>query len=415
MFTGCNTPSTVLSKATVIELPQVSEMNSESFRAADPYLQDRSIVQLGESIHMTSEFPLARIAFAKRLFVNHSFDMILFEGSAVEAWVASDSILRKQNPSEADFAKARDIAFPGIWRSPEYKKVFSAPFYVASYDMQPGMGSLRQNAMTAFLDAVNRYVKIPAAKKSEWNKTLGLFSNRKTGFPNAQIANKEEIEKSITDFANWLPEVIYVIENKYPKSPHAAMLKVIPELLKAQLSLWEAHQHDEQRANFKTFQETRDRLGAANIQKIVNEVSKSHKVAVWAHHVHVFHNSQNLSRHSLGSDLKNTLGDKVYTIGLFAEAGECYSLADMEEIVEGPLEQLSDFGFETQLSKLGNDKNFFVDLKALSDLTNAAWINQATFSRREGNGKISIVPVKDFDAAIYIRKVSKPYLKIKEM
>jgi hypothetical protein len=182
-FTGCNTPSKVLSKAAVIELPQVSELNSESFRAADPYLQDRSIVQLGEGIHMTSEFPLARIAFAKRLFVNHSFDMILFEGSAVEAWLASDGILRKQNPSESDFAKARDIAFPGIWRSPEYKKVFSAPFYVASYDMQPGMGSLRQNAMTAFLDAVNRYVKIPAAKKSRVEQNTRFIFKPQNRFP----------------------------------------------------------------------------------------------------------------------------------------------------------------------------------------------------------------------------------------
>jgi erythromycin esterase len=186
------------------------------------------------------------------------------------------------------------------------------------------------------------------------------------------------------------------------------MLKFIPTALRGQLLVWEKHQQDPDRKTFKTFQETRDQVGAENILKIAENVSKSGKVIVWAHNLHVFHNAQKKSRHSLGADLKEKLGDQLYTIGLFADKGETYFLADMEDFLEAPLKPGTSFGFETELIKITGNKNAFLDFSSLAHDANK-WLNAPTTTRVE-NFVSNSIPGKDFDAAIFISDVSKPKL-----
>ncbi len=362
---------------------------------------------------MTREFPLVRLALAERLLIKHGFDLILFEGSALEAWLASDQILNAKVVDPTIQARSRDLAFPTIWRAPEYTQVFARPFYVASYDLQPGMGSLRSDAVPEFLRAVHAYSKAPKEAFNRWVRVLGRLSDRKSGFPNQPLDKEaqEEILNAISDYELWLPAAVSAVARKHPDSPHAAMLKLTPGFLRAQVKLWSAHQSDPNLRTFKTFQETRDRLGAEMIERITREVSRSHKVIVWAHHVHVFHNTQGLGRHSLGSDLKRLGGESVYTVGTFSDTGETYSLAEQDEIIEGPLRPAQHYGLESQLKLLSTAPCYFADFKNLaSHAKDNSWLTKSTTTRHEATGSKQVIPLQDFDAAIFVRTISRPTL-----
>src|SRR6185437_3411288 len=47
----------------------------------------KSVIQLGESIHMTDEFPRVRLQFIRYLHEQKGFDVLAFEGSWVQAWL----------------------------------------------------------------------------------------------------------------------------------------------------------------------------------------------------------------------------------------------------------------------------------------------------------------------------------------
>ena len=52
----------------------------------------RSIVQLGESIHLTDEFPRARLRLVQHLHESIGFDVLALEGSVVNAWLAMERL-----------------------------------------------------------------------------------------------------------------------------------------------------------------------------------------------------------------------------------------------------------------------------------------------------------------------------------
>lgn len=91
---------------------EIYPITDAGLHGASKYFLNKEVIQLGESIHMTKQFPLARLKLFPVL-AEQGFDLILFEGSSIEAWIASDSLLKKQTLTDVDLAKARDIAFPG--------------------------------------------------------------------------------------------------------------------------------------------------------------------------------------------------------------------------------------------------------------------------------------------------------------
>src|SRR6266700_2123303 len=57
---------------------------------------ERSLIQLGESIHMTDEFPRVRLQLVRYLHEQMGFDVLALEGSAVNSWLAQDFVYRSR-------------------------------------------------------------------------------------------------------------------------------------------------------------------------------------------------------------------------------------------------------------------------------------------------------------------------------
>lgn len=404
---GCASMNHVRGSLPIISLNQL-ETNYSSLSKIFNGVQ---IVQLGESIHMTNELPDARIELLKPLVSKEQFDVILFEGSSIEAWLASDFLLSKPSPNHDEIDRARDMAFPPIWRTKSYNRLVSLiqktwesshPLYLASYDLQPGMGALRTNALKEFITALKAYNE-PSPENLKAVEPLYAFSDRQHGFPNA-LPEDKVLRNAIDALEEWITLAAPIIRNRYPNLPHDRAAQLIPGQLRRQLKLWKAHVEDQEKDRFRVYQETRDSLGAESVTDFLQNVSSSKKVIVWAHHVHVFHNVLGKARYSLGSSLKKQLGDKVYTVGTFAGAGECLSL-DGDEVQKTIFPLSKESTLESELALI-SQHDFFIDFKTVSDKALKMFLSHPTTSLIEGVHPLNVIPDKDFDGAIFVRNVS---------
>ena len=106
----------------------------------------RSIVQLGESIHLTDEFPRAQLRLVQHLHESMGFDVLALEGSVVNAWLAMERLYGAPNDTAA-VAAAQEIAWFPLWDTSAMREVMryvaatqrtASPLYLASFDMQAG-------------------------------------------------------------------------------------------------------------------------------------------------------------------------------------------------------------------------------------------------------------------------------------
>ncbi len=106
----------------------------------------RSIVPFGESIHLTDEFPRARLRLVQHLHESMGFDVLALEGSVVNAWLAMERLYGAPNDTAA-VAAAQEIAWFPLWDTSAMREVMryvaatqrtASPLYLASFDMQAG-------------------------------------------------------------------------------------------------------------------------------------------------------------------------------------------------------------------------------------------------------------------------------------
>ena len=268
---------------------------------------------------MTNELATARFPFVKYLHAQQSFNVMLFEGSAIDSWIAADLMLNSKAMSDETLKNARDIALPYLWRTTPYVELFryaqeslnsKSPLYLASYDLQPGMGRLRTDSLAKLRQAIAVYKPEPQNVKAS-APLFDLLSDRANGFPNKNAPDIDKLMRAIAEFESWVLDAAIIVDQTFPLVPHGRMLRQLPVLMRLQVELWMRHRFDPESPKFRVFQETRDRLGAYAILKIKDDVAKNGKVLIWAHHVHTFHNTLSKARHALGSDLKRWLGPKL--------------------------------------------------------------------------------------------------------
>lgn len=400
---GCSTQSNII---------RLNEVQSNS-KNLSMIFKDVNIVSLGESIHMTKELPIARLGILNYLNTDEGFDIVLFEGSTLDSWLASDFLLSNNNPVEEDFIKARNIAFFPLWRTESYKMIVESfyktwssdhPIYLASYDLQPGMGLYKAEVLNKLIKAISVYSK-PSQQTLKTVKELFVFSDRQKGFPNA-ILDFKKIEQSITVLDEWIKVATPIIQQRYPNIPHGKVLAIIPFQLRRQLTLWKEHLKNKEQN--KVYQETRDRLSSEVIKEFADFISPHKKVIVWAHNVHVFHNTLGKARLSLGSVLKKELKSKVYTIGTMAGSGQCFSL-NGEDVKETVFDLPRTQTLETMLASI-SPSDFFTDFKTVKNRILEKFLSSAGVTGIEGHAILKVIPNEDFDGAIFVHKVSRPQI-----
>lgn len=372
---------------------------------------ERQLVQLGEDMHITREMPEARIKLLSALHRDFGHRLILFEGSTVDAWIGTDLIMEASESGEDLVERARDKALPVMWHTPQYTGLFQyiidsfdgdAPLYPASYDFQPGFSRLGGEAMSALFERLERYAEAPA-KDGDERELLTLFSVREEGFPEQPLPDEERLAAAIDWLESWIGEAASAIEEGGAPALHADTLRMIPDQLRAQTEIWRATVEAEDEPPMLALQETRDELAAPVIEDF-REQAPGERAMVWAHHVHVYHNTLGQTPHALGTDLHEMLGDALYTLGVFAGRGEFYAM-EMEDVSEMAFDSSED-GLEGILSGL-SDEDFFLDFGQVDEGALLEALGAETSTARG----FPVIPIEDFHGAIYLHEVSRPEIR----
>lgn len=388
---------------------------------------ERSLVQLGESIHVTRELPRARLALVKYLHEEMGFDVIAFEGSVLDAWLAQDHLYRTRSTQTEVVRQAQELAWFTLWQTEAMREVMAYiastqagkhPLYLASFDVQPGTSRAQRGSgpasLAAFFAAVQAYAPPRDTNAfARWQEALAPGFGGWGATHSLSVEQTQAAELAIGEIEYWLRQAAPRVA-KRTTPMHAAALLRAPECLRAVLALRQAagkagaeaggNPATARLASMRAYQGARDGWNATNALALRASVSRSHRIMLWAHHSHVNHNTRRAPIPTMGQYLLAAAGDSLYTIGLFAGDGEALYVNDAATppIQLRKLRPAAAYGIEGSLEKLAA-ADFFLDLTAPGDWP-ADWTNPAT-SRIEADGERSFVLAKDFHAAVFVHVV----------
>src|ERR1700730_3061071 len=111
----------LLAQSSSLYSANIHRLNWKAYNRSDldflaSLLEGKSVVQLGESIHMDDEFPRARLLLVRYLHEQCGFDVLAFEGSWIESWIAQDEMYRcRKSPGCPE--KMQKLAWFSVWQT----------------------------------------------------------------------------------------------------------------------------------------------------------------------------------------------------------------------------------------------------------------------------------------------------------
>ena len=398
-------------------------LNQNQYSFLAPIINDKDIVLLGESIHLTREFPLVRIGMIKYLNQYHGFNIIALEGGAADYWAAQD-ILFSSERNESDFTESLS-AFPFIWNTPEVQKLIAYqasslqsanPLYITAYDVQQGIGqgSKNEKAFKILAERLMRYSDPPKNFiLDDWVAAMSPISNHCVKY---ESIDYQKVVSAIDLFEKWVNSAALEVRKQYPNIPHDVILKIMPKSFRASLTLCE----DLGGFNLSRYKAVRDSLGFINTLDLIQSISNN-KILIWGHLSHVYYDSQDniISEMgewkniavgpTVGERLKDALGSKVYTIIPFAESGSTILIYnDLNlDIGYSKIENSSKLG---DLLSKASEKDFFLDLQssALTAEDYPELFTKQPFALEGLESDFKINYTSDMDGLIWIKKIEAP-------
>jgi len=370
-------------------------------------VSDSSIVELGESIHVTAEFPRARLRLVQDLHEALGFDVLALEGSLTQAWLAQEHLYRSTEPAARRVERAQQLAWFKLWNTLEMRELMAyvdasrataTPLYLTSFDVQTGASAefgLTPSVLDALFDSLEAFGSVPPELplgRRELSASLAPVVQCPIGSSAGLGAAKEPALAAIDTLQRWIEHIAVTLERERPAA-HLAALRLIPDNLRDHVTLCE---------HAATWQKTRDELNAENALVLRDRVSATHKIILWAHHSHVAYNSVGDRIPSMGQHIREKVGRSVFTIGLFAGGGRFLDVAPLS--VHG-LPSINKVGVERLLASVSSS-SYFINLATLpTDDSSAGWLVPQR-SRMEGRWTRSTVLARDFDGAVFLQSVS---------
>ena len=398
-------------------VPFRSDYTSKSYEFLRTYVGRRSLVQVGESIHVTDEFPRVRLHMVRYLHEELGFDVIAFEGSLVGSWLAQDFLYRSNDPLPAKATHAQELAWFGLWQTEPMRLVMEyvaqtqttgSPLYLASFDVQPGtsriFGGSAEAALQALFDAVRRYSALQDDRaEGRWRDALSPFLDCYRSTSPKTSEERSRALAAIGELERWIAEACPMVA--LATSPvHASALRRIPESLRGSVELCDESTRS---GSAHAYQEVRDRISATHAMALRDAVSREHRVILWAHHSHIQHNSTGKNVPSMGQHLLQLAGADLYTIGLFAGRGRAVEVSDdaFPPVVPRRIPPASRYGLESRLA-LTHADDYFIDFSMMDPgrPDQAVWFSEVS-SRMETRDMAYGVPARDYHAAVFVQVV----------
>jgi erythromycin esterase-like protein len=386
--------------------------NDAQYAFLSSLLPNVEVVSLAESIHLTHEFPIARLGVVRSINRSSGFGVLAFEGSPEDVWVSQDDFLR--HPSNLSDSTS---GLFNIWNTDEMRSIFayerstwtgSHPLYITAYDIQPGSskGFSGARVFASLQEHLAQYAPPPSGfNAAAWQSALAPLTYACKTF---QSSDGNSAEQAIEFLEQWIAIAAPRVESAYPNLPfHAEALHLIPDNLRKSLALCQAVGGSQSgRRNWSIYKKTRDRF-AAQYALSLKLASPNQKLILWAHLSHLSYNTNGRNT-SVGEILHQTLGPRLYTIGTFAVGG-------------GTIVLFSDVNDDVGYTRItGISKGIrawvadhcpnvcFTDLRGLTPDSPMAGPQRIWYEAR-----VESIPLaKDVDGAIWVRDVHPPHLPL---
>jgi erythromycin esterase-like protein len=371
---------------------------------------EKTIVMMGSSVHFSSEFTRARDLLTRNLHEGSDFNLLLFEGSPVEFWIAEEEYLlsNKDVLASSDFQKS---ALPVLWQTDEIRSVVeyalqsqsgmgSSDLYLSSYDVQIGQGRRFARGRTVFETLIGllktRDKRITASDEAAILALEGLVSCEQKEFPNSD-EQYSQAEHGIAVLSGVVSRSI-----KQSNDLHERTLGLLPKMVGYSLEFCR-----EARESDRDSEETRKEWSSRQFIDLFSTLNQ--KAVVWGHSVDLRQSSPVGKNMSLGAYARGAFPDEIFALHFTAGAGRAIAFTDAKgkEIrpIETALLPLDKVSLESKLSKLFA-RDFFLPSNNLP----SEFAKEET-TRAEPGGSVAIDPRKDFDGYYFVVEVVAPGLK----
>lgn len=398
-------------KPTFFEMPSADFLSAKDLNFMKNYIGAKKVVMLGESIHLTSEFSKVRKAAIENLHED-GFDLLLFEGSPIEFWIAQEDFVKSNKGRNAvrDFQKT---ALFGLWQTEEITAVLQQvlstqstenSLYVSSYDVQIGQGRQFAQGKNVFAEFIKRMksrkIKMTSSEEKQVLFLDNLISCKRKKFP----SSNDDYKKAAASI-NQLKMSVSKSKNRSLLKVHEDVLEMLPQFLGFSLDFCR-----EVNSSQRNYTEVRDEWASKQFMFQLNQIGK--KTIIWAHSGHVRLGPTRNGRMSFGAYIKKDLNDDVFAIHMTANTGSAIAFMDASgneiELVEKPLLSLTNFSLEKKISFL-SQRDFFLPVKG-----NEWFFSQNETTRSEPDGLSPLDAVKDFNAYYFVQKISPPKLQLSD-
>ncbi len=134
----------------IFQFPGTASLGSSDLDPIRAVVGEKRVVMMGEAIQGTGDLARVRERLIRNLHEGGDFNLLLFEGSPIEFWIAEEEYFSTKRGvnSSGDFQRT---ALPGVWQTEEVRSVIeyalssqagvgSSDLYLSSYGVQIGLG-----------------------------------------------------------------------------------------------------------------------------------------------------------------------------------------------------------------------------------------------------------------------------------
>jgi erythromycin esterase-like protein len=388
----------------LFELPPAPSLTSSDLDPIRTAVGEKRVVMMGEAIHVTSELSRVRERLIRKLHESADFNLLLFEGSPVEFWIAEEEFLSSK-PGPESAGNFQRTALFGIWQTDEIRALIeyaqrtqagagSSDLYVSSYDVQIGQGRRFVQGKRVFETLIDllqkRDKRITTAEEEAVQPLENLAFCQQRRFPESD-EQYIEAEQGIQVLSQLVARAVRTSSNS---DLHEKMLALLPKAASYTLEFCrEAIQ------NTRNYSEVRDEWASRQFADFISTLNQ--KALVWAHSAHVRQWKLKEGRTSFGAHVRGTFPEEVFAIQVTAGNGRAFVTMDDKgkeiEPAEKPLLPLEKVSLERKLSALST-MDFFVASKDLP-----AEFGPEETTRSEPESVRTIDPRKDFDGYYFVQ------------
>ena len=395
----------------ILEFSPASSLGSTDVDPIRAAVGEKRIVMMGEAIRGSGELSRVSERLLRSLHEGSGFNLLLFEGSPFEFWIAQEEHLASKSSVESA-GNFQSTALLGPWQTEEIRAVIdyalktqagagSSDLYMSSYDVQIGQsrrfsqGKGVFEVLLALLQKRDR--RISSMEQEAIISLEGLVSCQRKKFPESdeQYAQAEQAINAL-----------YQVANRAARNSsgelHEIMLTLLPKAASYTLEFCR-----EVNENTRNYTEVRNEWAAKQFAGFVSALNQ--KVIVWAESAHVRQSQQKEGRMSFGAYARGNFPDEIFAIQFTAGNGKALAFTDDKGNAIAPAEKdlsgLYKVSLERKLSSLSS-RDFFVASKDLP----VQFSNEET-TRLEANGAMASDPRKDFDGYYFVQTVTPSTLR----